>query len=74
MFYSSLMLGGLFLVILHHLFDAQWSVPIRRITSIWRVPPGHGGVFLPILVNALVAGPEKALYQWMHADRRMTTR
>jgi hypothetical protein len=24
--------------------------------------------FLPILVNALVAGPEKALFAWMHSD------
>src|ERR1700704_1144555 len=30
MFYLSLCLGGLFLVLLHHLFDASWSVPTRR--------------------------------------------
>jgi hypothetical protein len=30
MFYLSLCLGGLFLVLAHHLFDASWSVPIRR--------------------------------------------
>src|SRR5215475_7939158 len=30
MFYLSLGLGALFLVIAHHLFDAGWSVPIRR--------------------------------------------
>jgi len=30
MFFLSLCLGGLFLVIAHHLFDASWSVPIRR--------------------------------------------
>jgi hypothetical protein len=33
MFYLSLVLGGLFLVIVHHLFDANWSVPIRRINE-----------------------------------------
>src|SRR4030095_6504322 len=33
MFYLSVMLGALFLVILHHLFDAQWSVPVRRINE-----------------------------------------
>ena len=33
MFYLSLMLGGLFLVIMHHLFDANWSIPIRRINE-----------------------------------------
>jgi len=31
MFFLSLMLGALFLVLMHHLFDASWSVPIRRV-------------------------------------------
>ena len=30
MFFLSLCMGGLFLVLAHHLFDASWSVPIRR--------------------------------------------
>src|SRR5215212_5476222 len=30
MFFLSLCLGGLFLVLAHHLFDASWSVPTRR--------------------------------------------
>ncbi len=30
MFYLSLAMGALFLVLAHHLFDASWSVPIRR--------------------------------------------
>jgi hypothetical protein len=30
MFCLSLCLGGFFLVLVHHLFDASWSVPIRR--------------------------------------------
>src|SRR5947209_561633 len=30
MFFLSLCAGALFLVIAHHLFDAGWSVPIRR--------------------------------------------
>ena len=30
MFFLSLSLGSLFLVLIHHLFDAGWSVPIRR--------------------------------------------
>ncbi|MCX6903857.1 MAG: hypothetical protein NTW03_10365 [Verrucomicrobia bacterium] len=33
MFFLSLSLGGLFLVLLHHLFDAAWSVPVRRVTE-----------------------------------------
>jgi len=31
MFFLSLGLGGLGFTILHHLFDAGWSVPIRRV-------------------------------------------
>jgi len=69
MFYLSLMLGGLFLVILHHLFDAQWSVPIRRINEhLACSAPTLAVLFLPILANALIAGPDKALFAWMHAD------
>ncbi len=69
MFYTSLMLGGLFLVILHHLFDAQWSVPIRRITEhLACSSPVIAVLFLPILGNALLAGPEKAIFAWMHVD------
>ena len=30
MFFLSLVLGALFLVMVHHLFDAGWSVAIRR--------------------------------------------
>jgi hypothetical protein len=33
MFCLSLALGGLFLVLIHHLFDASWSVPIRRVSE-----------------------------------------
>lgn len=33
MFFLSLGLGGLFLVIVHHLFDASWSAPIRRVAE-----------------------------------------
>ena len=31
MFCLSIGLGGFFLVLIHHLVDASWSVPIRRI-------------------------------------------
>lgn len=30
-FYLSICLGALFMVLIHHLFDAAWSVPIRRV-------------------------------------------
>jgi hypothetical protein len=33
LFFLSLCLGGLFLVFAHHLFDASWSVPVRRLAE-----------------------------------------
>lgn len=61
MFFLSLGLGALFLVIAHHLFDAGWSVPIRRfcehIASL--LFPWLALLFLPI---ALLA---KTIYPWM---------
>src|SRR6476660_6043742 len=33
MFFLSLCMGGFFLTLAHHMFDASWSVPIRRITE-----------------------------------------
>src|SRR5947207_14384186 len=62
MFFLSLCLGSLFLVILHHLFDAGWSVPIRRfcehIASM--LFPWMALLFLPIAFLA------KTIYPWMH--------
>src|SRR5437867_7085974 len=61
MFFLSLCLGALFLVLLHHLFDAGWSVPIRRfcehIATI--LFPWVALLFIPI---ALLA---KRIYPWM---------
>lgn len=62
MFFLSLCLGALFLVIVHHLFDAGWSVPIRRfcehIASM--LFPVMAVLFVPL---ALLA---KTLYPWMN--------
>src|SRR6266436_9820976 len=64
MFCLSLCLGALFLVMAHHLFDAGWSVPIRRfcehIASLFF--PWLALLFIPI---ALLA---KTLYAWMREN------
>ena len=61
MFCLSLCLGALFLVLVHHLFDAGWSVPIRRfnehIASL--LFPWMALLFVPI---ALLA---RTIYGWM---------
>lgn len=61
MFYLSLVLGGLFLVLAHHLFDASWSVPIRRINeNIACLSPVMAILFIPIAIFA-----KPYLYHWM---------
>ncbi|MBI4660054.1 MAG: hypothetical protein HY735_14535 [Verrucomicrobia bacterium] len=63
MFFLSLCLGALFLVILHHLFDAMWTVPLRRfVEHIACLAPVMLALFLPILVLA------PKLYPWMTID------
>ncbi len=60
MFCLSIVVGALFLVILHHLFDASWSVPIRRVNEqIACLAPIMGILSLPILILA------PSIYPWM---------
>ena len=64
MFFLSLCLGALFLVLVHHLFDAGWSVPVRRINEhiASMLFPWMAILFIPI---ALLC---KKLYDWMEAN------
>lgn len=60
MFSFSICIGALFLILAHHLFDAGWSVPIRRICeNIASLLPWLALFFIPI---ALLA-PQ--MYSWM---------
>ena len=64
MFYYSIALGALFLVMIHHLTDAGWSVGIRRfcehLASL--LFPCLAILFLPVLIFA------KKIYSWMTLD------
>jgi hypothetical protein len=63
MFFLSLCLGGLFLVIVHHLFDASWSVPIRRVSEhLACLAPWIALLFIPI------AFLPSTLYPWWNSD------
>jgi len=63
MFFLSLCMGGMFLTIIHHLFDANWSVPVRRVNEhLACMAPILGVLFIPILVFA------KDIYPWMRID------
>jgi hypothetical protein len=61
MFYYSLSLGALFMVMVHHLTDAGWSVGIRRfcehLASLLRLPLII--LFLPVIFLG------KQIYSWM---------
>jgi len=63
MFFLSLCMGGLFLVLAHHLFDASWSVPIRRYCE-------HlACLALPLAVLFLpVAFLAPKMYHWMSIE------
>ena len=74
MFFLSLVMGGLFLVLIHHLFDAHWTVPLRRITeNLAMLSPVMFLLWLPIVAFAFSS--EIKLYPWLalspeeaHAD------
>lgn len=70
MFFLSLTLGALFLVLVHHLFDAGWSVPIRRFLEHMACLafPWMAIFFLPILLNVMFAGPNTIIFPWMNLD------
>ena len=67
MFCLSFVLGALFLVLMHHLFDAGWSVGIRRFCEhlACLAFPWMALFFVPI---ALLA---PKIYTWMSADPRL---
>jgi hypothetical protein len=60
-FFLSLCLGGMFLTIIHHLFDAQWSVPIRRVTE-------HLAFLLPVMFFLFlpIAALAPTIYTWFN--------
>jgi hypothetical protein len=61
MFFLSVCVGGLFLVLVHHLFDAGWSVPIRRMCEhiATLLFPTMAILWIPILLL------RKQLFHWM---------
>jgi len=60
MYFLSFCLGALFLVIVHHLFDASWSVPIRRMVEHMAcLAPVMLVLFIPIAVLA------PKIYEWI---------
>src|SRR5439155_21080600 len=77
MFFLSICLGAMFLVLIHHLFDASWSVPMRRISEhLAFLLPVMGVLFIPIAILP------PTIYQWLsesmhhqvHADHALAAK
>lgn len=64
MFCLSLCMGALFLVFLHHLFDASWSAPVRRVAEQMSALlfPWMLVLLLPILAL------QSKIYPWLSID------
>lgn len=68
MFFLSICLGSMFLVLVHHLFDAMWSVPIRRTCEhIAFLLPVMGLLFIPIAIFA------PKIYTWLSESMHHAT-
>jgi hypothetical protein len=60
MFFLALAVGGWFLLLVHHLFDASWSVPIRRIIECMAgLLPWLAILFIPIYLL------RRGIYPWL---------
>jgi len=60
MFFMAICVGGWFLVLVHHLFDASWSVPIRRISeTLASLLPWLAIFFVPIYLL------RREIYPWL---------
>ncbi len=62
-FWTSVGLGGLFFVMLHHLTGARWSAPVRRLAENFAATLPY----LAIIFLAIYLGRHE-LYHWTHAE------
>jgi len=64
MFFLSICLGSLFLILINHLFDAQWILPMRRYLEhiACLLFPTMGILFIPVLLLA------PTIYPWFSID------
>jgi len=66
-FISSITIGMLFLVMIHHIFDAQWSVLTRRQAEHFlSVLPYLGLLFIPLFAITYLSGDQGILWKWMN--------
>ena len=65
-FATSIVIGMLFLVMIHHIFDAYWSTIIRRqAENFLAALPWLGVMFVPIFILIYALGDKGVLWIWM---------
>lgn len=70
MFWLSIGLGMLFMVMLHHIFDAGWSTIIRRqLEHGLAILPWLGLLFAPLVLISLFYEDGGYIWKWMASDR-----
>ena len=76
MFYLSLALGAWFLVMMHHLFDASWTVPIRRVLEAMAclLCPSLLILFLPVAFLAPRIYPWLESAEQLHPDHALSAK
>ncbi|MDQ8202978.1 hypothetical protein [Pelagicoccus sp. SDUM812003] len=68
LFTSSIVIGMLFLVMIHHIFDAYWSTIIRRqAENFLAALPWLGLLFIPLFLITYL-GAQDTVWIWMNPD------
>ncbi len=68
-FITSIAIGMLFLVMIHHIFDAEWSVIVRRQAEHYiSALPYMGFLFIPLFVITYLGKDQGILWLWMNQD------
>src|ERR1700761_9267097 len=68
-YWTAIAIGMLMMVMIHHIFDASWSVVIRRqwehglSAFLWL-----GLLFLPLIVLAWIPGQSDIIWPWMNPN------
>jgi len=66
LFVTAIVVGMLFLVMIHHIFDAGWSVvPRRQAENFLAALPYLGLLFIPLFLVTYLSGNQGAIWLWM---------
>jgi hypothetical protein len=72
-FWTSMAIGMLFLIMLHHIFDAGWSTVLRRpLEHAVSVFPWLAVLFFPLIALSLLYDPS-LLWKWMDPNFNLST-